>query len=131
MTALDDKRRRAHRAGYFGNLAFVDTCIGHVYKTLEKEKPNSKVRFSRYIKYLYLETLTNSMEKSKYRVNNKMEFIRRNSDYMMDQINLKLRKNVLISKDIKDISIEDLEFGLTIVLCKAFIDCKILENPQK
>jgi choline-sulfatase len=37
MTALDEKRRRAHRAGYLGNLAFVDTCIGHVYKALEKE----------------------------------------------------------------------------------------------
>jgi choline-sulfatase len=38
IAALGEKRQRAHRAGYFGNLAFVDTCIGHVYKTLEQEK---------------------------------------------------------------------------------------------
>lgn len=37
MAALGEKRQRAHRAGYLGNLAFVDTCVGHVYKTLEKE----------------------------------------------------------------------------------------------
>ena len=38
MVALGEKRHRAHRAGYLGNLAFVDTCVGHVYKALEKEK---------------------------------------------------------------------------------------------
>jgi choline-sulfatase len=35
--AQDQKRQQAHRAGYLGNLAFVDTCIGYVYKALEKE----------------------------------------------------------------------------------------------
>lgn len=37
MKKLGEKRQRAHRAGYLGNLAFVDTCVGYVYKTLEKE----------------------------------------------------------------------------------------------
>jgi len=37
MTAMDEKRRRAHRAGYLGNLAFADTCIGYLYESLEKE----------------------------------------------------------------------------------------------
>ena len=32
---LGDKRLRAHRAGYLGSLAFVDTCIGYVYDGLE------------------------------------------------------------------------------------------------
>ena len=27
---------RAHRAGYLGNLAYVDTCIGELYQTLER-----------------------------------------------------------------------------------------------
>jgi choline-sulfatase len=35
--SLGDKRQRAHRAGYLGNLAFVDTCVGHLYDALEKE----------------------------------------------------------------------------------------------
>ncbi|MHC4368872.1 MAG: sulfatase family protein [Planctomycetota bacterium] len=35
--ALGEKRQRAHRAGYLGNLAFVDTCVGYVYDVLEKE----------------------------------------------------------------------------------------------
>ena len=35
--AQGQKRQRAHRAGYLGNLAFVDTCVGYVYKALEKE----------------------------------------------------------------------------------------------
>jgi len=33
---LGDKRLRAHRAGYLGSLAFVDTCIGYVYDGLEE-----------------------------------------------------------------------------------------------
>lgn len=34
---LGEKRHRAHRAGYLGNLAFVDTCIGQVYNALEEQ----------------------------------------------------------------------------------------------
>jgi choline-sulfatase len=37
MTAQEEKRRRAHRAGYMGNLAFVDTCVGYLYDALERE----------------------------------------------------------------------------------------------
>ncbi len=37
IRAQGQKRQRAHRAGYLGNLAFVDTCVGYVYKALEKE----------------------------------------------------------------------------------------------
>lgn len=37
MAALGQKRQRAHRAGYYGNLAFVDTCVGYLYGALEKE----------------------------------------------------------------------------------------------
>jgi choline-sulfatase len=32
------ERLRAHRAGYLGNLAYVDTCIGQLYQTLERLK---------------------------------------------------------------------------------------------
>ncbi len=35
--AMGEKRQRAHRAGYLGNLAFVDTCVGYVYDALENE----------------------------------------------------------------------------------------------
>lgn len=31
----DDRYLRAGRAGYLGNLAFVDTCVGYVYEELE------------------------------------------------------------------------------------------------
>jgi len=34
---IDEHFRKAGRAGYLGNLAFVDTCVGHVYDALEKE----------------------------------------------------------------------------------------------
>ncbi len=37
LQGLGDKRLRAHRAGYMGSLAFVDTCVGYVYKALENQ----------------------------------------------------------------------------------------------
>jgi choline-sulfatase len=36
MQALGDQRLRAHRAGYLGSLAFVDTCVGHVLDALDE-----------------------------------------------------------------------------------------------
>ncbi len=37
MASRGEKRQKAHRAGYLGNLAFVDTCVGYLYDALEKE----------------------------------------------------------------------------------------------
>jgi choline-sulfatase len=37
MASRGEKRQKAHRAGYLGNLVFVDTCIGYLYDALEKE----------------------------------------------------------------------------------------------
>jgi len=37
IQSLGEKRHRAHRAGYLGNLAFVDACIGHAYRALEEQ----------------------------------------------------------------------------------------------
>jgi len=36
MQRLGETRLKAHRAGYLGNLAFVDHCIGHVCDALEQ-----------------------------------------------------------------------------------------------
>lgn len=33
---FDDAPKREHRAGYWGNIAYVDSCIGEVYATLER-----------------------------------------------------------------------------------------------
>ncbi|HEY3838025.1 MAG TPA: sulfatase-like hydrolase/transferase [Bryobacteraceae bacterium] len=33
---LGNDRLKAHRSGYPGNLAYVDTCVGEVYKALER-----------------------------------------------------------------------------------------------
>jgi len=34
---VDERQRKAGRAGYLGNLAFVDTCVGYVYDAMERE----------------------------------------------------------------------------------------------
>lgn len=34
--SLGPERLREHRAGYLGNLAYVDTCVGEVYQALER-----------------------------------------------------------------------------------------------
>ena len=33
---LGPERLKQHRAGYLGNLAYVDTCVGELYQTLER-----------------------------------------------------------------------------------------------
>lgn len=35
---LGPERLREHRAGYLGNLAYVDTCVGELYRSLERLK---------------------------------------------------------------------------------------------
>jgi hypothetical protein len=111
------------RYGFFGGI------VEKICETLDIDKPNSKSHVFEYIKYLYTEQRSSlcgdcSQEKC-------LDLIRKNADNIIDQINIKLFDLISSSDDLKDVDIEDVKLSLTILIAVAFIDCKILEKPNK
>lgn len=97
--------------------------INKLYDELEFEGSIKKEKLLSNIRLLYTEI------KGKYILNNDdyLEIIRDNSDNIFDDI-----YNTLLTK-MKDTSfwVEDIEFGIRLIMVDAFLRCKILEEPKK
>lgn len=58
----------------------------------------------------------------------KMQLIRENSDDIINKVRDFLRKR--LEQGTEEITQEDIDYGLIIIVCYAFLNCKILENPR-
>jgi hypothetical protein len=99
------------------------TKINNLYEELENDGSFKKDKLLRYIKQIYLEV------KGKYigDSNNPVEIIQNNSDNIIEDIQ-EILFNAL-SKE-KDLTSEDIEFGISIIMVDSFMRCKILEEPK-
>lgn len=95
---------------------------------MDENTPWRKNKLLKKIRLLYLDILFNL---NKGWISN-IDFIKKdnNSDLIIDEI-----KSLIFSKyntfnNNNTISQEDLEISIIVILCKAFTECKILENPN-
>lgn len=100
--------------------------VEKAYETVEHIKPRTKTRILRYISLQYTKVLDNLLLGEE---NDAIIVIRDNSDYIIDSILKTLTESVLNSPSAADLHAEDIEPTLLMIVCKAFIDCKILEEP--
>jgi hypothetical protein len=110
---------------YSENGFYLDTA----YEALDSDTPGRRKLFMRYLNLLYLKIL------GAYLKNNtsldKIETIRENADnILVEIINSLLLKIANNTKAIEHISSESIEYNVIAIVCHAFVDCKILENPN-
>lgn len=60
-----------------------------------------------------------------------MQVIRDNSDTIIQNVIDELKNRIYNDEDGQKIYIEDVEEGLSRIICYAFVECKILEKPKK
>lgn len=101
--------------------------IDDIYNTLDDEKPNSKEKFLLSINLTYKKILGNYISKNKGK--SKSKILETFSDSIIDDVLSKLEVDIMKSEVTSELTIEDIQICLTVIVCKAFIDCKILEVP--
>ncbi len=102
--------------------------IQKLYTEIESEGSLKRSILLQNIKTIYIKV------KNKYITNKNIEIleIRKNADFIFDDVKNELWKIIENSKNIKeDIPLEAIDTGLLIVMVDAFIECKILEEPKK
>lgn len=104
--------------------------LDSAYDSLDFDTPGRKKIFLNFINTLYLATL------GKYLKENigvdKLEVIRNNSDnIIVEIINTLLLRISNNQNSIEHISSESIEYNVIAIVCHAFVDCKVLENPNK
>jgi hypothetical protein len=95
-----------------------------IYETLEQEKPGKKGKLLRVISDFY------KAEKGILTQTNDLDIIRDNADLIIENIITKLDDKILKSSNL-DAENEDVHSAIQIIVADAFIQCKILEDPNE
>lgn len=110
-------------------FSFYTTYVNETYKSLSDLKPACRSRVLRIIKKEYnlvRDTLVRGLNQEDI-----IPVIRENSDDIIAQVLHKLKERLYESSNLNnEIPIEDLETALEMVVGDAFVECKILENPN-
>ncbi len=118
------KYRFKIEALYSENAFFIENA----YNVLDYETPGNKKLLLDYLNSIYLETLGEIGNDSK---KTKIEIIQEdaNGDLIIEHIINKLL--ISVSSLFNEIAKEQLVLSITIIVYHAFVECKILENPNK
>ena len=110
---------------YSENGFYLDSA----YEALDYDIPGRKKIFLAYINSLYLTILGEHIKKNPGA--DKFEVIRNNADnIIVEVINttlLRIANNMVL---LENISTESIEYNVIAIVCHAFVDCKVLENPN-
>ncbi len=110
---------------YSENGFYIDTA----YEALDSDTPGRRKTFMRYLNLLYLTVLGEHLKKQAPL--GKLEIIRANADnIIVEIINSLLLRIASNRKAIEHISSESIESNVIAIVCHAFVDCKVLENPN-
>ena len=95
-----------------------------IYETLEEEKPEKKGKLLRMISDFY------KAEKGILTQTDNIDVIRKNADLIIENIIKKLDAEILKSSNL-DAENEDVHSAIHIIVADAFIQCKVLEDPNE
>lgn len=108
------------------NAFYLDAA----YEALDYDTPGRKKQFLRFLNSVYLSVLGEYLEKNAKI--DKLQTIRDNADnIIVSVINTILMRIVNNNDAIEHISVESIEYNVIAIVCHAFVDCKVLENPNK
>ncbi len=112
---------------YCENAFFIDSA----YDALDSDTPGRKNRFLKYINSCYKTIVGNHLKSAGSGVV-RMDVIRANADSIFTQVvNNLLLKIASNSNTIGHLSSENIELNVIALVCHAFVDCKVLENPNQ
>jgi len=111
---------------HYGEYAsFLDDA----YNALDSDTPGRKKRFLDFIKYQYQLQLGNLQREKQDKT--KIEIVRENADSLIfHMINLLIAQIAINNHLTSHLSKEDLQLSVVTIVCHAFVECKILENPN-
>lgn len=111
---------------YSENGFYLDAA----YEALDSDTPGRKKLFLGFINQLYLTILGEHIKKNNL-PHDKLSVIRANADtILLELINCLLIRISNKANSIEHISSESIENIVIAIVCHAFVDCKVLENPH-
>lgn len=103
--------------------------LENAYSSLNEETPGQKKVFLNYINSIYLKVLGDLYEDNLTMT--KRELINKFADTIISNVISSLLISISTNaKDISHLSAESINLNIITIVCHAFVDCKVLENPN-
>jgi len=103
--------------------------LENAYDSLNSETPGRKKVFLNYINSIYLEVLGGLLKENPKM--KKMEIINAFADTIISNVISSLILKVASNtKEIEHLNSESINLNIITIVCHAFVDCKVLENPN-
>ncbi len=103
--------------------------LENAYESLNTETPGQKKIFLSYINSIYLKVLGDLFQKEP--TISKKQLINKYADTIISNVISALLLSVSSnSKEISHLSAESINLNIITIVCHAFVDCKVLENPN-
>jgi len=103
--------------------------LENAYSSLNAETPGQKKVFLNYINSIYLKVLGDLYEDNLTMT--KKELINKFADTIISNVISSLLISISTNaKDISHLSAESINLNIITIVCHAFVDCKVLENPN-
>ncbi len=111
------------------DYAFYSTLISETYDAISELNPYCKDKIMKVVNRKYLDSKNYLVKENPDTP--EIELIKENSDSIIEDVLRVLKEHLYESTNLNnDIPLEDLEMALEIVVGDAFVNCKILENPN-
>lgn len=107
---------------------YGSTCEEY-FNILDNSSIGTKVKILRHIRYLYIDCKGSILLEYKDKKLDEMDIIRENADRLIDMVKNQIQLLINDSKLYLETNAEEISFGLTIIVCYCFVECKILEKP--
>lgn len=105
------------------------TCCDAAFNIFDDSNIGKKKIILNCIRNFYLESKGQLLCDLKDSSGSDIEKIRNNADFLIDDVKKKIKEMLNSANNYEDMSIEEISYGLTIIVCYCFIKCKILEKP--
>lgn len=107
--------------------------VDSIYEAIDDTKAGSRKKAFLYLSTKYLEVKTRVLREVRDQgvVGEDIEIIRQKADLIFEEV-VNALKVQLAEADLSGIDVEDFDIGVNVIVCHAFINCRVLEKvPER
>lgn len=110
------------------SYADYGSTVESILEEIDNHKTSQKSKIKNYFMDIYFATCIDMLPSGGV---HDASFVRANSDEILENISTNVTRQIREEANLENVGLEELQFAVNLLICYAFIACKIMEKPSK